>query len=87
MQKLTLKLIDSINNDISSLEERPVIDLMKALSKLLTQQHLQPNVQGQARDLFKRVHNVVSDMAIENQDLVDTNFIIDYLNSISTHRR
>ena len=40
IQKLMLKLIDSINNDISSLEERPVIDLMKALSKLLTQQQL-----------------------------------------------
>ena len=26
-------------------------------------------------------------MAIENQDLVDTNFIIDYLNSINTHKR
>ena len=86
-QKLILKLIDSINNDISSLEERPVIDLMKALSKMLTQQHLQAGVQAQARELFKRVHNVVSDMAIENQDLVDTNFIIDYLNSINTHKR
>ena len=45
IQKLMLKLLDSINNDISSLEERPVIDLMKALSKLLTQQHLQASVQ------------------------------------------
>jgi len=37
--------------------------------------------------LYKRVHDVVSDMAVENADLVDLNFIMDYLNSIHVMQR
>lgn len=78
-----LKLIDSIKNDISSLEERPVVDLVNALTKLISQRQ-RGKVASEALQLFSRVHSVVSDMAVENADLVDTNFIMDYLNSIST---
>jgi hypothetical protein len=31
------------------------------------------------------VHNVVADMAVDNAELVDTNFIIDYLKAISPY--
>lgn len=40
-----------------------------------------------ANYLYKRVHDVVSDMAVENADLVDLNFIMDYLNSINVMQR
>ena len=34
-QDLMLKIIESIENDISSLEERPVVDLMNTLTKII----------------------------------------------------
>ncbi len=40
------------------------------------------DVNREANELLKRVHSVVSDMAVENADLVDTTFIMDYLVSI-----
>ncbi len=40
------------------------------------------DVNRETSDLLKRVHSVVSDMAVENADLVDTTFIMDYLVSI-----
>jgi len=79
-------LLESINDDISSLEERPVVELMQALTKIIA---LNPrnDVMQTATYLYKRVHDVVSDMAVENADLVDLNFIMDYLNSINVMQR
>ena len=84
---LISQLIGSIKNDISSLEERPVVDLVDALTKIIAQD-ASPKVTAEARQLLGRVHGVVSDMAVENADLVDTSFIMDYLNSINPlHKR
>lgn len=77
------KLLDSIKNDIGDLEERPVVELVNALTKIISLQTV-GRVGAEAVELLSRVHSVVSDMAVENAGLVDTNFIMDYLNSIST---
>ena len=37
--------------------------------------------------MLTKVHGVVSDMAVENADLVETTFIIDYLNAIKHEGR
>jgi len=56
---------------------------VNALTKIISLQTV-GRVGAEAVELLSRVHSVVSDMAVENAGLVDTNFIMDYLNSIST---
>jgi len=85
-QTLMGALVDSIKEDISSLEERPVLDLVNVLSRLLAQ-GLRPQTSAKAADLLATVHGVVSDMAVENADLVEASFILDYLNAIKVERR
>ena len=76
------KILQSIEQDISSLEEQTVVFLMNNLSQMIGS-----NLTGNtASNLFKTVHNVVCEMAVENADLVDSQFVVDYLNSIR-HRR
>lgn len=76
-------LTNSIANDISSLDERPVIQLIKTLAHIKSQPHLRISLIRAVDDLLNLVHGVVSDMAIENSDLVETTFMIDYLDAIS----
>jgi len=57
------QLIDSINGDISSLEERAVIDLMNTLSTIIG---TESKLSRKSVELSRRVHNVVTDMAVEN---------------------
>ena len=77
------KLLDSIQYDISSLEERPVVELMNALTKVMTSD-MRMSLIRNAEELFSMVHTIVTEMAVNNTDLVDSNFIMDYLNSVSS---
>ena len=70
------QLIESINGDISLLEERTVISLINSLTKIASQNN---KLVGKSIDLVRRVHQVVATMAIENEGLVDTNFVFEYL--------
>ena len=40
-------------------------------------------LKNKSRNLAQMVHNIVVDMAVDNADLVDTNFVIDYLRVIA----
>ena len=62
-ENLMDQLIDSINGDISSLEERAVIDLMNTLSTIIG---TESKLSRKSVELSRRVHNVVTDMAVEN---------------------
>ena len=89
LPRLLDKLLLSIDNDIRSLEERPVIQLMATLSNL-SGQNLRGSTRRALNNLFVKLHTVVSQMASENADLVDSNFVLDYLfttQNLFTNRR
>ena len=86
-QKLMQQIIMSIGEDISSLDERPVINLVNTLTKILAQKIDNNQLNKETINLMQSVHNVVSDMAVENSDLVETEFVINYMNSISSIKR
>lgn len=62
-EKLIKDLIISIGNDISSLEERPVVDLMKNLVKF-EGLNLRPDVGSHAKNLSNEVNDTVTNMAV-----------------------
>ena len=86
-QKLIQQIIMSIGEDISALDERPVINLVNSLTKILAQKLDNNQLNRETINLMQSVHNVVSDMAVENSDLVETEFVINYMNSIASIRR
>lgn len=86
-QKLIQQIIMSIGEDISALDERPVINLVNSLTKILAQKLENNQLNRETINLMQSVHNVVSDMAVENSDLVETEFVINYMNSIASIRR
>ena len=59
------KLIDSITDDLQSLDERPVLELVTTLTLLLAQ-HNRPQIQKKAVGLLGTIHDLVSQMAQEN---------------------
>lgn len=81
------QIIMSIGEDISALDERPVINLVNSLTKILAQKIDNNQLNRETINLMQSVHNVVSDMAVENSDLVETEFVINYMNSIASIRR
>ena len=86
-QKLMQQIIMSIGEDIAALDERPVINLVNSLTKILAQKIDNNQLNRETINLMQSVHNVVSDMAVENSDLVETEFVINYMNSIASIRR
>ena len=76
----------SIGEDISALDERPVITLVNTLARILSQKIENGQLNKATIDLLQSVHNVVSDMAVENSDLVETQFVISYMHAIASIR-
>lgn len=76
-------IISSIEKDISSIEERTVITLMQALGQLEAF-YFAGRRSSSVSKLAAHMHNVVANMAIENAELVDVNFMIDYLHAIKS---
>lgn len=74
------KVLQDIQSDISQLEERNVIELHKVLTILSVSQA--EGVSRRASELQKELHKVVSEMAWENQEIVQLPFLIGYLSSI-----
>ena len=64
-----------------------MITLVNGLAKILSQKIENNQLNRETLNLLQSVHNVVSDMAVENSDLVETEFVINYMNSISSIRR
>lgn len=80
--RLIKDLMRSIGQDISSLEERPVVDLMNNLVKS-DGLNLRPDVRAAARNLFNEVNDTVTNMAVQNAELVDLVFMMDYLSTVA----
>ena len=80
-QTLMIKLLDSITDDLSSLDERPVLELVNTLIILLSQ-HNRPQMQKDSVTLLNILHDKVCVMAIENSQLVDISFLLKYLQTI-----
>jgi len=76
-----MKLLHSIEGDLSQLEERTVLDLMDVLRKVHSTR-LSLAVTEKSASLIENLHNIVCDMASENMELVDGNFALNYLNRI-----
>ena len=66
------QIIQSIGVDISALDERPVLTLINTLTKIMSQRTASRELNTETLNLINNVHNVVSDMAVENADLVET---------------
>ena len=71
-QRLMHQIVQSIGEDISALDERPVIFLVDTLANILAQKIDNGPLNRETANLLHSVHNVVSDMAVENSDLVET---------------
>ena len=69
-----------------SLEERAVIQLINALRQVIAVQSNQNSLMIGSLNLISRVHGVVSEMAVDNAELVDINFCMEYLNGIGPVR-
>ena len=80
------QMITSIGEDISALDERPVITLVNTLVKIISQRIENGPLNRETVNLLQSVHNVVSDMAVENSDLVETQFVISYMHTIASIR-
>ena len=78
-------LLTSIQRDIEQLEERPVLEFIGILNKLYGTQ-ASGQVNNLVGDLLKRVTDIVTEMAVENTDLVDANFSINYLYRVANSK-
>ena len=75
--RLTVELLQSLSDDISSLQERSVINMMDAFIKIAQTDHR--TLKQKSQDVAIQLHNLVNEMAQRNADLVDIHFLISYL--------
>jgi len=83
-QRLMGRLVDSIKEDIQSLDERPVLEVVALLSKLYAQGGLTRQLKDKVLRLSQDLHGVVCDMAVENAHMVETSFLVAYLKGLSS---
>lgn len=60
VEDLTLQFIDSIQEDITSLDERSVVELMNSLNNVISNDNTSANLRRVSSKLQQTVHQVVS---------------------------
>ena len=73
-----MKLLNSIEGDMSQLEERSVLNLMDALRKVHALS-VSPLITRTSANHISSLHKIVCEMASENEELVDGKFCLEYL--------